>query len=535
MTQGRTLAEAIVGACRSAGVRRIFGIPGGGSGLDLIEAATKAELDFVLTRSETAAVIMAAVTAELDGTLAVALTGRGPGLANAVNGIAHAWLDRSPVLVITEGIDPGQESWVTHQTFDQLALVAPITKARARLDGADPSGQVTRLMNAALAVPMGPVLLELPPIVARQPSPAIEPPRPAPLPSPRSDRIDDAVRLLGGAERPVIVAGLDAREEGVASGLAALAQRLSCPVLTTYKAKGVVDSTDPLVVGLYTGGSAEAECVGAADLIVTVGLDAVELIPAPWRYLAPVLRVATHGSPIDYHEPRVLLEGPIAANLERLRAAVGPSGWRAERIAAFRVAMEARLDQGSATGLDARALVETVGRMAPPSHRLTVDAGAHMVSAMAYSVAHRPFDVLISNGLATMAFALPAAIASALRDPERLAIAITGDGGLLMCLGELHTAVERGCRLIVLVANDGSLSLIDLKQQKRGFRPVGVRWARRDFARVMEGLGGTAYHARTGEELDRTLERALAATGPVLIDAQVDPTGYGRQLEALRG
>lgn len=535
MPPSRTLAEAIVGACRSAGVRRIFGIPGGGSGLDLLEAAAKAELDFVLSRSETAAVIMAAVTAELDGTLAVALTGRGPGLANAVNGIAHAWLDRSPVLVIAEGIDPGQESWVTHQTFDQLALVAPITKARARLDGADAAGEVTRLIGAALAVPMGPVLLELPPAVARQPSPEIEPPRPRPLPSPSPDRIDAAVRLLAGAERPVLVAGLEAREEGVASILAALARRLGCPVLTTYKAKGVVDSTDPRFVGLFTGGGAEAECVGAADLIVTVGLDPVELIPAPWRYRTPVLRVATHGYPIDYHEPRVSIEGPIAANLERLSAAAGPSRWEAERIATLKATMEHRLDQGSASGLDARALVETVGRMAPPSHRLTVDAGAHMVSAMAYGVARRPFDVLISNGLATMAFALPAAIASALRDPDRLAVAITGDGGLLMCLGELHTAVERGCRLIVVVANDGSLSLIDLKQRKRGFRPVGVRWARRDFARVMEGLGGTAFHARTGEELERALERALTATGPVLIDAHVDPTGYGRQLEALRG
>ena len=167
--------------------------------------------------------------------------------------------------------------------------------------------------------------------------------------------------------------------------------------------------------------------------------------------------------------------------------------------------------------------------------RITVDAGAHMFSAMAFWRSERPNDALISNGLATMAFALPAAIAAALHEPERGAIAFTGDGGLFMCLGELSVAVEQSARIIVIVFNDQSLSLIDIKQQKRGLASRGVRWQRPDFAAVMNGLGGRGYRADSVDDYRRSLTAALQDDGPVLIDVTVDPSGYPEQMRALRG
>jgi acetolactate synthase-1/2/3 large subunit len=134
-----------------------------------------------------------------------------------------------------------------------------------------------------------------------------------------------------------------------------------------------------------------------------------------------------------------------------------------------------------------------------------------------------------------MGYALPAAIAAALHERDRPAIAFTGDGGLMMCLGELATAVEERLRAIVIVFNDGALSLIDIKQQSRQLPVAGVRWDRPDFAQVMQGLGGLGLRAATPAELRKAVEQALAADGPALIDAAVDPSGYPAQLRALRG
>jgi acetolactate synthase-1/2/3 large subunit len=171
----------------------------------------------------------------------------------------------------------------------------------------------------------------------------------------------------------------------------------------------------------------------------------------------------------------------------------------------------------------------------PALPRIAVDAGAHMFSAMAFWPSAAPCDALISNGLATMAFALPAAIASALHEPARLAIAFTGDGGLFMCLAELSTAVQQGARVVTIVFNDGALSLIDIKQQQRGLAPRGVRWERPDFAAVMRGLGGRGYRVDDEAGYREALAAAFAGEGPALVDVVVDPSGYGDQLKALRG
>jgi len=114
-------------------------------------------------------------------------------------------------------------------------------------------------------------------------------------------------------------------------------------------------------------------------------------------------------------------------------------------------------------------------------------------------------------------------------------IAFTGDGGLLMCLGELATAVDQQARIVVIVFNDQSLSLIDIKQQQRGFDSLGVRWQRPDFAAVMTGLGGRGYGVNDIAQYTAALEEALRGSGPALIDVAIDPTGYPEQLKALRG
>lgn len=158
-----------------------------------------------------------------------------------------------------------------------------------------------------------------------------------------------------------------------------------------------------------------------------------------------------------------------------------------------------------------------------------------MFSVTAFWECDAPRDLLISNGLATMGFALPAAIGAGLAEPARKVVAFTGDGGLAMCLGELMTARQQNVALVVVVFNDGSISLIDIKQQARGMPSEGVRWDRPDFARVAEGFGLKAWRARTEAEYREAIAAALAVDGPALVDVHIDPTGYLEQIRALRG
>ncbi|MHA1568904.1 MAG: thiamine pyrophosphate-dependent enzyme [Alphaproteobacteria bacterium] len=335
--------------------------------------------------------------------------------------------------------------------------------------------------------------------------------------------------------RPVLLVGLEAREERACAALRQWASELGCPVLTSYKAKGVMPDGDPLAVGQVTGAVAEGACIGQADLIVFYGLDPVEMIPVPWAYQAPVLDLARVARERRYVDPAVEVVAPLAEVVEGLRGINRRSAWTAERIRDPRNGMRARLASPESAGIAPRALVEAARKAAPAGTRATVDAGAHMVSAMAFWDADEAHGVLKSNGLSTMGYALPAAIASALAEPDRPVVAFTGDGGLAMCLAELATAARLGLDITAVVFNDAALSLIDLKQRGRGLASSGVRYPRRDLASVARALGWRAWAVAGGPALEPALAEAMAASGPALVDVAVDPGGYPEQFAALRG
>ena len=157
----RTTAAALADAFRARGVRRIFGVPGGGSSLDIIDAVEDRGIDFVLTQTESSGAIMAAVTAELSGAPGVVITGVGPGASSAVNGIAYASLERAPVVLLTDAFEPDPGFRSIHQKFDQGALYAPLVKASRRLRAADGTAAVEALLDTALALPQGPVHVDL--------------------------------------------------------------------------------------------------------------------------------------------------------------------------------------------------------------------------------------------------------------------------------------------------------------------------------------------------------------------------------------
>jgi acetolactate synthase-1/2/3 large subunit len=548
MSEKITIAQLLVHKLGQKGVKKIFGLPGGGSSLDVIAAASAQDIEFILTKTENAAVMMAGALSETTGVPGVALMTKGPGLTNSANGVAYASLDRAPVVVLTDGFTPKQLSYITHQVFDQKAVLAPIVKAVSRLESDDPEAEIEALLALACTEPMGPVHIELTSETARKlVSVSSESRLNATRTKVQSDEhtVSSAIQLqalqarLRLARRPIVVLGLEARAH--ADVVRKFVDALGCAVLSTYKAKGVIPDSDPRVVGIFTGGSLEQEAIAASDLMILIGMDPVELILQPWRYATPVVDIAACDHPVHYVKPEIRVVGVLTDILQTLIASGGyeRSGWSESALDALRENAQKQLTYapvhyGVAPDRVAQ-LAALCCRKAGVNPMFSIDAGAHMFSVAGFFPAERAGDVLISNGLATMAFALPAAISAAVQERNTPVLCFTGDGGLMMCLGELCTAVEQQAKVIVIVFNDSALSLIDIKQQSRSMKSEGVRWRHHDFAATMEALGGVGIRVSNDQEFVEGMQRALACEGPSLLDVSIDPTGYPEQLKAMRG
>ena len=499
-----TVARVLVDGLRRMGTPRIFGVPGGGSSLQLMDAAREAGLPFVRTHGETPACIMAAVTGELTGVPGAALTGLGPGAARAVNGVAHAWLDRSPMIVITDRPSSAALAFTTHQRIDQAALFAPVTKASVTIEPESAAHWIAHAGQLAMTEPRGPVHLDVAAdVAARAAIPVVTSVPPVPLPPPERDALDAAARLLGRASRPVIIAGLQCRGHQASKWLRAFAETRPAPVLVTGKAKGVLPDPHPLMLGIFTGGVIEAAVLGRADLIVALGLDPVELIPRAWSSTAPVLHLAPSPSTPGYLRPEVEVVGEIEVILEELAPLLREgerADWDVAELDRLKRDVTRRLAVATA-GLAPYRAVQIARELTATGTLATVDSGAHMFPATAFWQAVNPGEFLISNGLGTMGFALPAAIAAQLVHPDRRVLAFTGDGGLLMAVAELETAARLALPIVLVVFDDGALSL--------------------DLVALARSFGVAAFVGDSEETLRRALVLALAASGPALIDARI--------------
>ncbi len=422
----------------------------------------------------------------------------------------------------------------THQLTDQHALVAPVTKSQSSLEGNAAGAEMEKLIQIATTPPLGPVFIELTSSVAqsKQAHVSIGPVQDPPIIA--SAEYAKAGELLAQAKKPVVIVGLESRGQNLGIAIHKLVESLCCPTFTTYKAKGIIPDSHANTVGLFTGGSVESETIGQADLIVFIGLDPVELIPQPWRYKCPVLDISLVRHPVNPVDPQSGLYGNLELSVQAMHAYAARSCWSLDEIAELRQAVRRRLSMEKTEGISPQEVVEVTSSKAEGKLPVTVDAGAHMISAMTFWEANQADSVFISNGLASMAFSLPAAIAVSLERSDRHVIAFTGDGGLLMCLGELATAVQNHCNIVVIVFSDGSLSLIDIKQQARGLKSAGVKLAHQDFGQIMDSMGGRGWSVETLGDFEVALNEALRCKGPSLIDVKVNPGQYRAQLTALR-
>lgn len=516
------LADGLAGAR----VARLFGMPGGGPNLEMIGAAAARGIAFTLARGETAACVMAGVFGLLTGTVGVTVVTRGPGLTSAANGLAQATLDRAPLLLVSDCVPADRRGRTGHQRLDQTATAAPLTLWNGVLGSRDPAAATAAALALAAGPPAGAVHLDYDPSVPGDVAPPPAPP--APL---DEAALAAAVATAAGRRHPVVVLGAGASAH--AAALRRVLDGAAVPVLTTYQATGTVDGTGPQAAGLFTNSAAERPLLSAADLVVGVGLDGIEPMPGEWTYDAPLVMLAPDVVDGDYFGAPQVVAGPPADALAAVLAATDPR-WAPDAGSRHRESWLSQLRAGPrGGGLDPVDLAVAVHEATGPDATVTVDAGAHMLAAMPLWPARRPHQVLISNGLSTMGYALPAAIGAALARPGRRVVCLVGDGGLGMTLAELETLARLALPVTVVVFDDAALSLIELKQRAGQGDAGAVRFGEIDFAGVAAAMGVPA--ATAGDAAGVRAALAGVGDGPFLLDARVDPAGYRHVMAVSRG
>lgn len=529
------VADILARTLHAHRVRHAFGVPGG-EVVTLIDALQNAGIAFRLARHETSAAIMAAGASTISGNPELLVTTVGPGVANAVNGIADALQERVPLIVISGVVDRSTRARYTHQVIDHAQLLRPLVKATFEIEPESAASTVARAIAIATTEPMGPVHLDLSPAVAAALSPdktVLTPPlalgTSVLVTDPAVCRLSEQIHR---AERPLILAGLEAVRSNAGPALRHLAETIGAPVLTTYKAKGILAEDHPLSLGA-AGLSPLADKVllslaRSADLVLMVGYDPIEMRLGWLDFVADRTKLIDISRTMPDHAMhhagmRVAIE-PKAV----LQALNGSIGERKSWAAGEPVKAKAELDRIFSTkaAWGPHAIVDHLNQAADHDGLVTVDSGAHRILLSQKWIAAKPLSLLQSAGFCTMNAALPLAIGAKVADPSRKVFAVMGDGGLEMGIGELATLRDLDLPLTIVLFQDRSLALIALKQASAGLAAVGVALGETDFAAVARGFGGYGVNVENANDFRNELEGAGDRTGFTLIACRFDASAY---------
>lgn len=529
--------EVLVEAFRDAGTPFIVGHPGGES-VEMLQAARERDMRFILMKQEVAGAMLASTWGEITGSPGVCLSTRGPGATNMVNGVAHAFLDRCPLIAINDQYSAPTYETGLRQRINHQAIYAPITKWQTTIQAQTVRHQVRRAMRTVAGPPPGPVQFDLPQSeTTKQAGEYVAEALLVPhVVRSRPDRSDlkEALSMLDGSRRPVVLVGMGVLWARASLELVALAEQLGSPVLTTSKCKGAIAGDHPLHAGCIIGGLIERKLIEQSDLIVTVGLDAVELQPKAWPYRTPILSLAATPD-LDALVPATLeIVGDLKLLLHALAGwAAGGSSWGEKAARTFRDDVRDALDTPS-TGLSPQRAMEIARAVLPRETVVTCDAGASRLLVVQKWQSYGPREFLTSNGLGSMGYAVPGALGARLAWPDRPVVAFSGDGGFLMAVAELQTSIREKLPIIVVVLDDEEIGLIRVKQEIKGLPAYGVHTGGMDWEKLAQGFGADGVVVDNEHALGDAISAALQSGTTTLIAVRIDPSGYVAQFNALR-
>ena len=530
-------SDVITGYLEAAGIKHIFGYPGDPS-IELLESARRNGIEFVLARREGTAGLMAVAYGQITGKPGVCLSTLGPGSSNLVNAVASAMLDRTPMIALSGQIDGKREHTFTHQVLDQNAMFTPISKWVTPIRTDTVATVMRRALRTAVAERPGPVHIttgadvigaeasdtdiRLPPMIRGGGGFEIF----------TTDSASDAADMIRNARRPVTVAGIGAARAEATDALTRFAEEYGCPVVVAPMAKGVIAEDHP-----YFAGTLDMACnqfiwdfLSGADLIIAAGFDPVELIK-PWTPVAPVIHVDTTANTDQIYRSDIEMIGNVSAALDDLRTRIGEGArWRETEIANHRSRLNEMYYAGKTPGkLNPTDVVDVARAVMPRDTVVTSDVGSHKLLVGQGWTTYCPKGVLMSNGLSSMGYSLPAAMTAKMLMPQREIVCFTGDGGLAMVQGELRLAASMKLGMKVIVFCDNSLNRIELKQMAQQYPSSGTKIDPTDVVKLSQSMDCDSVEAHKIEELEAALSAAQASDRPLVIAAHIDPAQYAAQ------
>jgi acetolactate synthase-1/2/3 large subunit len=509
------------------GVRHVFGIPGGQS-IPYIESFRNSGIEFILTSHEASAGIMADVSARLTGIPGVCHSTLGPGATNLSTGVGFAFLDRSPVIALTNEISDRMLQRSVQMNIDHQKLFAPLTKATFRLN----TGNVAEVLDWALRICReehpGPVHIGIPDDISGYEVEEPEKNNSETAESIQKNDLQKIANLLDKSRRPLVAVGLTAKRLGIKSELLSFLDKYRIPFVITPMAKGLIPMDHPSYCGVLFHALSDylEDIIEKSDLIIGIGYDQVEYNYESWMPDIPLIHFDTMECDLPEGGNVVQYTGypeewfRVLENLQ-----VGSLIFESSLIKGIRDEMFS-IFNGFSGHFGPVAAMQVLREELPPDSIITADVGSHVHLAGQLWDPGNDGEFIISNGWSGMGFGIPAALAALIHRPQSTAVCMTGDGGFLMMASEMMTAKRYNLPIIVVVFSDGELNLIKLKQSWKNISPYGTLLYHGDMFGSDTFLGTRVFKADSPEKMRKSINDALRLHEPVIINTIIDPDDY---------
>lgn len=533
-------AQMVIEAIIAEGIDTVFGYPGGAIMNVYDEIYKQKSFQHILTRHEQAAVHAAEGYAKVSGKVGVAMITSGPGFTNAVTGIADAYMDSIPLVVISGQVPMSLIGTDAFQEIDAVGISRSCTKHNYLVtDASDLPRVLKEAFYIASSGRPGPVHVDIPKDVTAQIAEfdynidvSLETYKPRTKGNAR--QIKKAIEAIANAKRPLFYLGGGVINSNAASEVRELVKCTGIPAVETFMARGVLSHDDDLLVGMLGmhGSYAANMAMSETDLVIALGArfdDRVTGKLSEFAKHAGVIHVdidpASISKLVNANFPIVGDIKSVVGDMLDLASSIDSSkyaNWR-ESIANFG-ALHPLTYHEDTPNIKPQWVIERVGELLGERANISTDVGQHQMWAAQFYPFSRPRQLISSGGLGTMGFGFPAAMGAKFADPDRVSINFTGDGSILMNIQELMTCVEKGVAVINIILNNNYLGMVrqwqTLFYNKRhsetdlSFQP--------DFVMLAESFGGVGYRVSTKEEFDAALEDAIKQNKVALIDVSVE-------------
>lgn len=534
-------ADAIIDSLVNHDVKYVFGVPGAKIDrvFEKLEHPTNEKApQLIITRHEQNAAFMAQGIGRITGKPGVVLTTSGPGVSNLATGLVTATAEGDPVLAISGQVQRTDLLRLTHQSMDNVALLAPVTKYAAEVQEPENISEViANAYQEAEAAKQGASFVSVPQDVTdSEVKTAPIAPMSAPVLGPASPVESTLLaQRIKTAKLPVLLLGMRASDPETTKSIRNLVEETHLPVVETFQGAGIIprELEDDFFgrVGLFRNQPGD-QLLKHADLVITVGYDPIEYEPRNWNNEgdANIIVIDSMRAEVDKNfQPERELVGDISQTLDFLLPYMKgfklPESSR-EYLDGLQEKLKLRDEPPAVTENQVTShplsIIQALQDRVTDDMTVSVDVGSFYIWMARHFRSYNPRHLLFSNGMQTLGVALPWAISAALVRPNTQIVSVSGDGGFLFSSQDLETAVRLGLNIVHIIWNDGHYDMVKFQEELKYGKSAGVNFGSVDFVKYAESFGATGLRVEKAQDLEKVLDQAFATEGPVVVDIPVD-------------